>query len=260
MSVIAVENLKKVYDNNTVALNEINFTIEKGEKVVILGHNGSGKSTLFRTMTGFEEATVGTVKIFDDIIEPKNKKKLRATRKKVGMVFQYFGLVNNLTVFQNVLFGALGSVKFAPMAYNIFASEKLRTKTIECLERVGLSHLSLRRADQLSGGQKQRVAIARMLMQDPEVILADEPIASLDPKAGKEVMQLLVNIAEEKNITLIMILHQIPIAKQYGERLITLKNGRVTYDGNVSSLDDDFVAELFNDKTIPEDENNEDSE
>lgn len=247
MNVIEVNEITKVFNKSDVALNKVSFNIVKGEKVVILGHNGSGKSTLFRTMTGFEEATEGSVKILDEEIIPKHKRNLRQTRKKVGMVFQYFGLVENVSVFQNVLFGALGQVKFAPATYNIFASQSLRERAMDCLDRVGLTHVVKRRADQLSGGQKQRVAIARMLMQQPEIILADEPIASLDPKAGREVMELLMSIANEKNITLLMILHQLPIAKKYGERVIALKDGELFSDSDVSVIDDDYEASLFSD-------------
>lgn len=252
MNVIEVDELTKVFNKSDVALNNVSFNITKGEKVVILGHNGSGKSTLFRTIAGFEEATEGSVKILDEEINPRNKRRLRETRKKVGMVFQYFGLVENVSVFQNVLFGALGQVKFAPSTYNIFASQTLRERAMDCLNRVGLAHLVKRRADQLSGGQKQRVAIARMLMQEPEIILADEPIASLDPKAGREVMELLMDIAKERNITLLMILHQLPIAEKYGERVIALKNGGLFLDNDVSVIDEDFEAALFDDSKTGE--------
>ena len=155
-----------------------------------------------------------------------NKKALKNTRKKIGMVFQHFHLIDNLSVFQNVLFGALGREgtigTFAP-----FASKKIRFQAMECLERVGLSHLAKRRADQLSGGQKQRVAIARMLMQESKVVLADEPIASLDPKAGREVMDLLWDVIRENGMTVVCVLHQVDIALEYGDRVIGLKKGEV---------------------------------
>ncbi|SOC38622.1 phosphonate ABC transporter ATP-binding protein [Salinicoccus kekensis] len=245
MNAIEVNKIRKVYNQRDVALDGVSFTIKEGESVVILGHNGSGKSTLFRTLTGFEEPTEGSVTLLGREVDPGKRRHLRETRKKVGMVFQAFGLIDNVSVFQNVLFGALGQVKFAPATYSLFASDALRTRAMECLDRVGLAHLSERRADRLSGGQKQRIAIARMLMQDPEIILADEPIASLDPKAGREVMDLLAEIAAERNITLLMILHQIPIAKRYADRFIALKNGEVYADGEVSVIDEDFETALF---------------
>lgn len=245
MNVIEVNQITKVFNQRDVALNKVTFNIEKGERVAILGHNGSGKSTLFRTITGFEEATEGSIRILGQEMNPKHRISLRQIRKKVGMVFQYFGLIDNVSVFQNVLFGALGQVKFAPATYNLFASSSLRERAMDCLSRVGLAHLAERRADRLSGGQKQRVAIARMLMQEPDIILADEPIASLDPKAGREVMELLMGIAEERNITLVMILHQLPIARKYAERVIALKNGELFMDDDISVIDENFEAELF---------------
>jgi len=257
MNAIEVKQIKKVYNQRDVALNGVSFTIREGESVVILGHNGSGKSTLFRTLTGFEEPTEGSVALLGREVDIRKRQHLRETRKKVGMVFQAFGLVDNVSVFQNVLFGALGQVKFAPATYSLFASDALRTRAMECLDRVGLAHLSERRADRLSGGQKQRIAIARMLMQDPEIILADEPIASLDPKAGMEIMELLSGIAAERNITLLMILHQIPIAKKYADRFIALKNGEVFADGDVSLIDEDFEMSLCGSeetKEVPSDE------
>lgn len=245
MGIIEVNRLTKVFNQNDVALKNVSFNINKGERVVILGHNGSGKSTLFRTITGFETATQGTVTILEQNINSKQKRSLREVRKKVGMVFQNFGLIDNVSVFQNVLFGALGQVKFSPATYNLFASNELRVRAMDALNRVDLAHLAERRADRLSGGQKQRVAIARMLMQEPEIILADEPIASLDPTAGRGVMDLLTSIAEEKNITLVMILHQLPVAKKYADRVIALKNGEIFADDNVSIITDDFETELF---------------
>ncbi len=246
MSIIKVNNITKTFPNGTTALKDMSFTIDEGERVIILGHNGSGKSTLFRSMTGFEALSGGAIHIFNKSINPKHKKELRNIRRRIGMVFQYFGLITNISVFQNVLFGALGQVKFSPQTYSLFASRALREKAMDSLERVGLAQYAKHRADELSGGQKQRVAIARMLMQDPEIILADEPIASLDPKAGREIMDLLVSIAEERNLTLVMILHQMEIAKTYGERIIALKHGEIVLDGGVSDITPEFEMDLFN--------------
>lgn len=244
MVVLEIKNLKKRYPNGTEALKGISFSVDKGESVVILGHNGSGKSTLFRCITGFELPTTGDVRILDESTN-KSKRLLRPTRRRVGMVFQNFSLVNNLSVFQNVLFGGLGQTKFSIQAFGIFATDEMRGRAMQCIERVGLAHLAKRRADQLSGGQKQRIAIARMLMQDPEVILADEPIASLDPKAGREVMDLLWEIIEERGLTVITILHQLELAKEYGDRIIALKEGRIIVDSSIKELDDDFIASIY---------------
>lgn len=245
MTILEVQHLNKIYPDGTEALQDVSFRIEKGESVIILGHNGSGKSTMFRCITAFEKPTKGDIRIFDTSIHHKSKRELRPVRKRIGMVFQHFNLVHNISVFQNVLFGALGNVRFSFQTFSPIASEELRLKAMNCLERVGLAHLAMRRADQLSGGQQQRIAIARMLMQDPEIILADEPIASLDPKAGREVMDLLWSIAEERNLTVIAILHQLEIAKQYGERIIALKAGKKILDVRKSELSRELSSSIF---------------
>ncbi|RXJ02467.1 phosphonate ABC transporter ATP-binding protein [Anaerobacillus alkaliphilus] len=242
---LKVENISKIYPDGTKALNNVSFTVEPGEAVVLLGHNGSGKSTLFRCITSFEKPSEGSIFIDKTNIIGLSQGQLRPIRKKVGMVFQHFHLINNLSVFQNVLFGALGSVKYSFQAFAPVASPELREKAMECLHRVGLSHLAKRRADQLSGGQQQRVAIARMLLQDPEVVLADEPIASLDPKAGREVMDLLWDVVEERGLSVISILHQMDIAKEYGDRIIALKSGNVVMDDKIKNISEDFLQDLY---------------
>lgn len=176
------KRFKKVYGNDVVALSDINFEVKPGEKVMLLGHNGSGKSTLFKCLTGFERPTEGKVFIGDTDITSLKKNEFRNVRKQVGLVFQNFNLINNISVFQNVLYGALGGNQGFRKTLNAFASDEMRYKAMECLDRVSLAEFANRRADQLSGGQKQRVAIARTIMQEPEIILADEPVASLDLK------------------------------------------------------------------------------
>lgn len=240
-----VQNLIKVYGNDVKALKGIDFSVNPGEKVMLLGHNGSGKSTLFKCLTGFEQATEGKVLIDGTDITGLSKKEMRPIRRKVGQVFQNFNLINNLTVFQNVLFGALGGdVKFF-QTLNAFASDELRLKAMECLERVSLAEFADRRADQLSGGQQQRVAIARTIMQDPAIILADEPVASLDPRVGREVMDLLWDVANERGIAVICILHQMDIVQEYGERIIALKDGRLVRDDKIADIEESFFTELY---------------
>lgn len=230
MNSIVVNNLHKTYSNGTKALRGVSFEVKNGEKVSILGHNGSGKSTLFKVLSGFEKPTSGEVIINGIDMGTCSKKQLKEVRKEIGMVFQHFNLVDNLTVFQNVLFGSLGREKFLK-TLSPLANDSLRKEAMECLERVGLPHLAEKRADEISGGQKQRVAIARMIMQKPKLILADEPIAALDPKASRDVMNLLVEVAEEDKIPLICVLHQIPEAMEYSERIIGLKEGQKEIDG-----------------------------
>ncbi|MBU9723464.1 MULTISPECIES: phosphonate ABC transporter ATP-binding protein [Bacillaceae] len=254
MNTIEIQNLSKVYPDGTKALNNVSFNVKPGEAVVLLGHNGSGKSTLFRCITSFEKPTEGQIKIDGVNITKLSKGKLRPIRKKVGMVFQHFNLINNLSVFQNVLSGAMGKVRFAFQTFAPLASKELRREAMECLERVGLSDLAKRRADQLSGGQQQRVAIARMLMQNPQVVLADEPIASLDPKAGREVMDLLWEIVRERGLTVVCILHQMDIAKEYGDRIVALKSGKVVIDDHIHDLNDELMASLYEKEMVEEED------
>lgn len=236
MNSVAVKDLGKTYSDGTQALKTVDFEVKSGEGVVLLGHNGSGKSTLFKCITGFEQPSAGSIHVNGQLIDISDKPSLKETRKDIGMVFQHFNLIENVSVFQNVLFGALGRVGFFAKTLAPFASDALRKQAMECLDRVGLSHLAKQRADKISGGQKQRVAIARMLMQEPKVVLADEPIASLDPKAGLEVMDLLWEIVRERNLTVICVLHQMDVALKYGERIIGLKNGDVVIDQKNSQL------------------------
>lgn len=243
---LSVQGVKKTFSDGTTALNNINFDVQNGEGVVLLGHNGSGKSTLFRCISSFESPTEGKILFNNQDLTKLNKRQLRPVRKRIGMVFQHFHLIHNLTVFQNVLFGALGSVRTPFETFAPFATKQLRMEAMYCLERVGLSHLAKRRADQLSGGQQQRVAIARMLMQKPEMVLADEPIASLDPKAGREVMDLLWEVTRERKLTVICILHQMDIALEYGERIIALKKGLKVIDKPVGEIAPSELNDLYN--------------
>jgi len=233
---IEVKQVSKVFPNGFKGLDQVTFQAVKGENVMLMGHNGSGKSTLFRCLSGLEQPTEGGVSIAGEQISRLKRKQMRDLRKKIGMVFQHFNLVSNLSVFQNVLFGALGNVPTALHAFSTFATRELRIDAMECLDRVGLACLASRRADQLSGGQKQRVAIARMLMQQPEIILADEPIASLDPKAGKYIMELMSDIAKERKLTVVTILHHLDLALEYGDRILMLKEGRLVLDEACQNL------------------------
>jgi len=245
MSSLEVKNVSKVYPGGNKALHNVSFQVNPGEGVILLGHNGSGKSTLFGCMTGFEEPTSGNVFVNDFDITQMSKRQLRPIRKKIGMVFQNFNLTTNLTAFQNVLFGALGQTKTSFQTFSPFASQQLREKAMTCLDRVGLAHLAKRRADQLSGGQQQRVAIARMLMQEPEIVLADEPIASLDPQAGREVMDLLWDVVEERGLAVVCILHQMEIVLEYGERIVALNKGELVANEHISNLDRTYLNSLY---------------
>ncbi|MCK8826523.1 phosphonate ABC transporter ATP-binding protein [Natroniella acetigena] len=237
MSLIKVQNLTKQYPDGETALKDVSLEVKSGEGIVLLGANGSGKSTFLRCLVGLEKATSGKILIDNQDIVSSSKKQLQEIRKKIGVVFQKFNLVNNLSAFQNVLFGNLGqSNKGFWSSLNLTASSEEREKAMECLARVSMAEFADRRTDTLSGGQRQRVAIARMLMQDPEIVLADEPVASLDPRAGREVMNLLWEIIEEKGLTVMCILHQLDFALEYGERLVGLQKGSLTLDRSAANI------------------------
>jgi len=243
--VLQLKQVTKRFQDETIALTSIDLAIENGEFVILLGHNGSGKSTLLRMIGGLETITSGEILLGGHSVAQARHREMKKLRKKMGFVFQKFNLVPTLSVFQNVMFGALGRHPFAITTLHPFAKKELREKAMDCIERVGLAHLAGRRADQLSGGQQQRVAIARMLIQEPSIILADEPIASLDPKAGLEVMDLLVGVAREKKMTLICTLHQLDLAVSYGSRFVGLKNGQLVLDEQKTNHTVDSFAWLY---------------
>jgi phosphonate transport system ATP-binding protein len=242
---LTAENVSKRFPDGTVALAGVSLEISPGEDVVLLGPNGSGKSTLLRCAVGLEKSTGG--RIFVGGVETTAAKgaTLREVRRKVGFVFQHFNLVGSLSAFHNVLHGALGRSRGPWCWHPATAPREERVKALACLERVGLGELAGRRAGQLSGGQKQRVALARVLMQEPEMVLADEPVASLDPKAGREVMNLLWELARERGLTVVCALHQLELAREYAGRLIGLRDGRVELDGKTQTVDAEALGRLY---------------
>ena len=249
---LKISDLTKVYPNGTVALDQVSFSAQPGEGIVLLGANGSGKSTLLRCILGLETATSGDISIGNWQLSKLNAQQLRQMRSQVGMVFQKFHLVGSLSAFHNVLHGALGRSSSPRYWFPATAPEIERKRAMECLDRVNLSHIAPQRADTLSGGQQQRVAIARTLMQHPKLILVDEPVASLDPQAGREVMDLLWSIIREQELTVICTLHQLELAKEYGHRIIGLRDGKINMDTTVKSLDDQDLTLLYQgDRNLP---------
>jgi len=242
---LRVQNLHKTFSNGTAALRGVSFAIEPGEGVVLLGANGSGKSTLLRCIVGLETFTQGNIWVGDVAIAQAKRSALRHLNRKVGMVFQQFNLVSSLTAFHNVLHGSLGRSHGPHYWFPGTAPTLERQRAMQCLERVGLAHLATQRVDTLSGGQRQRVAIARMLMQDPELLLVDEPVASLDPKAGREVMDLLWEIVRERKLSVICSLHQLDLALDYGDRIIGLRHGQVKLDVPTQFLHHQDLAWLY---------------
>jgi len=245
MSAIKVSSLHKHYGKVHV-LRGLEFEVNKGEGVVLLGANGCGKSTMMRCLNGLTPVSEGTISINDVTLQTASRSQLKAVRRQVGVVFQQFNLVNNLSVFQNVLYGAIGRQRWGLLgAIGPLASAEERDKVMACLERVSLADKAAHRADALSGGQQQRVAIARMLMQEADIVLADEPIASLDPKSGREVMDLLWDVVRERGLTVICTLHQLDIALEYGERFLGMKAGKIEIDAKRSEVDKDRLNTLY---------------
>lgn len=241
---LAISGLCKQFPDGTQALSDVGFEVEPGEWVMLIGSNGSGKSTLLNCVLRLEEATSGSILVDGMDTVKAGSRDLRDVRRRVGMVFQQFNLVGNSSVFHNVLHGALGR-SMGPWYWTpATAPRKERRWAMESLERVGLEHLADRRADSLSGGQRQRVALARALMQGPELILADEPVSSLDPKAGKEVMNLLWEIGREGRMTVVCTVHSLDLLK-YSERVIGLRDGRVALDAAVSETSPQELRQLY---------------
>lgn len=233
---LQVNQLTKVYANHTPALNQISFEAQPGESIIILGANGSGKSTLLRCLVGLEKPTSGEIFLGDWEITALPPAHLRTVRQQIGMVFQHFNLVKNLSAFHNVLQGALGRSHGPRYWFPATAPATERQRAMDCLAQVHLADLATQRVDTLSGGQQQRVAIARMLMQNPDIVLVDEPIASLDPKAGREVMDLLYTIVRERGLTMICNLHQLDMAMTYADRIMGLLSGQIVLDQPVANV------------------------
>lgn len=246
---LKISELTKTYSNGTTALDRVSFSAQPGEAIVLLGANGSGKSTLLRCILGLETATSGDIWIGNWQLSQLKPKQLRQMRSLIGMVFQKFHLVGSLSAFHNVLHGALGRSTSPRYWFPATAPEKERKQAMECLERVKLAHLAQQRVDTLSGGQQQRVAIARTLMQQPKFILVDEPVASLDPQAGKEVMDLLWSIVREQKLTVICTLHQLELAQEYGDRIIGLRDSKIRLDSAVKNLSLEDLTSLYLDKS-----------
>lgn len=239
-SLLEIKELHKIYPNGTHALKNISLKVQEGEFVILLGLSGSGKSTLLRCINRLIEPTQGEIS-FDghDVINATGDQ-LRKIRCNIGMIFQQFNLIKNLSVMTNVLTGRLGH-------HGVLASwKKSEIETAnQNLVRVGMGHYADRLVRNLSGGQQQRVAIARALMQEPKLILADEPVASLDPATADSVMQHLGDLNKKDNITVVCSLHFLSLARKYGTRVIALKDGEVVFEGTPQEIDDERFKAIY---------------
>lgn len=241
MAQIELRKVSKSFGSQIKALQDVTLDIQSGERVAILGPSGAGKSTLLRTINGLETPSSGQVRVNGRLVSPAETREIR---RQVGMIFQRFNLVPRMSVMANVLTGRLG---YRSTMTNLFGWFPAEDHALACaaLEEVRLLDRAWERADRLSGGQQQRVGIARTLVQQAQVILADEPVASLDPETSQEIMRLLDRVTRERNVTLVVNLHQVELAKQFADRVIGLRAGKLIFDVATSLLSDDMLDELY---------------
>lgn len=241
---IVLSGVSKVYSGSIPVLNSINLTVEKGTIVTVLGSSGAGKTTLIRCINGLTPCTAGTITIAGMELTGAGKIKLRTIRKKIGMVFQHYNLVERLTVIENVLHGCLGSLPWYRSIAGLYtAAQKKNAYSI--IEDIGLQELMYQRCSNLSGGQKQRVGIARALMQQPDILLCDEPVSALDPQTAEDILNYLQKIIRQHALTCIMNLHHVEYARTYSDRIIGLHGGKILFDGTPDALSEHVLASLF---------------
>ncbi|MFN3655858.1 MAG: phosphonate ABC transporter ATP-binding protein [Pseudolabrys sp.] len=241
---LTFENIRKLFPDGTVALDNVSLHVPRGQFCVVLGPSGAGKSTLLRTVNGLVEPTGGSVSV-DGV--PVTRRTLPAIRPRIGMIHQQFNLVPRSSVGMNVLAGALPAISTWRALLMLFPRQ-LRAKACSLIGEVGLGEDHLRRrASELSGGQQQRVGIARAFILDPSVVLADEPVASLDPRISLDILALLKTESREREATVLCSLHQIDLAKQFADRIVALKNGRIAFDGVPDDFDESVASTIYGD-------------
>lgn len=239
-----IVNLTKTYKTGDRAVSDVSFSVPKGQVVGLIGPSGAGKSTLIRCINRLVEPTAGTITLAGQAITGLGAGDLRRMRRRIGMIFQEYALVERLTVMENVLSGRLGYVGFWTSLTRRFGPDDIR-RAYRLLDRVGLMDQADKRADALSGGQRQRVGIARALAQEPELLLVDEPTASLDPKTSRQIMRLVVEVCAEAGLPAIVNIHDVPLAQQFVARIIGLRAGRIVFDGPPDALSHDALTEIY---------------
>ncbi|MEY8752345.1 phosphonate ABC transporter ATP-binding protein [Alkalicoccobacillus gibsonii] len=244
MVLLDVKGLSKSYQANITVLDDIQFQAKAGEFLSVIGPSGAGKSTLLRCLNRLIEADAGVITFDSKDIRELNRKELRKTRTDIGMVFQHYNLVPRLTVIENVLHGRFGYKSTLKGVLGIFTEEE-KERAFYLLQKLGIEEHAYKRCDQLSGGQQQRVGICRALVQNPKLILCDEPIASLDPHSSKVIMDYLKLITEEMGITCIVNLHQVDVAQSYSDRVIGLNSGKLVFEGSPIQLTQSFISDVY---------------
>lgn len=242
---IQFEHVSKIYSNGCKGLDDVNLTIEQGEFVAIIGLSGAGKSTLIRTINRVHDISEGTLTVDGVDVNSLKGKALRKYRRKIGMIFQSFNLISRTTVIKNVLTSKVPDLNWWRALTGTFSQED-KIVALEALDKVGILDKAFSRVDQLSGGQQQRVALARTLAQNPSIILADEPVAALDPVTAKQVMEDFRRINKDMNISVLINIHHVDLALEYADRVIGIKSGKIVYDGPSSEVDDAVLKTIYN--------------
>ncbi len=241
---IEFKNVGKKYPNGFEGLKHVNLTIDQGEFVAIIGLSGAGKSTLIRTINRMHDITAGTLTVNGTDVMELQGKSLRSFRRGIGMIFQSFNLITRTTVIKNVLTAFVPELPFWRASLGIFTKEE-KLAALEALDKVGILDKAFVRADQLSGGQQQRVALARTLAQNPKIILADEPVAALDPVTAKQVMDDFKRINKEMKITVLINIHHVDLALKYADRVVGIRSGEIVYDGPAKQVDQKILDAIY---------------
>ena len=241
---LRIENLEKRYQTGDLALKSVNLEVPKGQVMALIGPSGAGKSTLIRCVNRLVEPTGGKVFLGDVELAHLGVTELRRARRRMGMIFQEYALVERLSVMENVLSGRLGYVGFWRSYFRKFPQSDI-DEAFNLLQRVGLDHMADKRADELSGGQRQRVGICRALIQNPDLLLVDEPTASLDPKTSRQIMRLICELCEERQLAAIINIHDVLLAQMFARRIVGLQLGTIVYDGPPDQLSPDVLTQIY---------------
>ena len=247
---ISFKHVTKIYPNGVKGLKDINLDIEQGEFVAIIGLSGAGKSTLIRTINRMIDVTEGQLTVDGTDVMTLSGKSLRKFRRKIGMIFQSFNLVTRSTAIKNVLTSMVPDMNFFKVLLGIFSKEQ-KMQALQSLDKVGILDKAYTRCDQLSGGQQQRVALARSLNQSPTIILADEPVAALDPVTAHQVMSDFLRVNQEMNVTILINIHHVDLALKYATRVIGIRAGRIVYDGPCANVTQEILDNIYNGASIP---------